>query len=155
MKTRPVIKSDTPKIIKLIGEVWAEYDCVLDLEEDDEYLLAPDDYFRSRGGEFWIVENENEIIATVAVLMSDEQTAELKSLYVREDFRHQGLGKDLTEVVIKFARTKGSNEVLLWSDTRFTKAHRLYERLGFEKISSRNLNDLNNSIEFGFKLKIR
>ncbi len=150
MKIRPVIKRDIPQIIKLIGEVWAEHDCVLDTETDEKYLLAPDDYFRSRGGEFWVVENESEIIATVAVLMNDAETSELKSLYVKKDFRQQGLGESLTELVIKFAQTKGASQINLWSDTRFTKAHRLYEKLGFKCFDKRELNDLNNSVEFEF-----
>ena len=42
----------------------------------------------------------------------------------------------------------------LWSDTRFTRAHRLYERLGFEREGTRKLQDLNNTTEFGFRKRI-
>jgi len=154
MKIRPVIKKDIPQIVKLITEVWAEYDCVLDTETDEKYLLAPGDYFRARGGEFWVAEESGEIIATVAVMFNDAETAELKSLYVRRAFRKQGLGESLIELVIKFARKKGAGEIVLWSDTRFTKAHRLYERMNFRNCGMRELFDLNNSIEFNFGLNL-
>ena len=155
MKIRPVKRGDAPQIIKLITEVWAEYDCRLDAENEDRYLLAPDEYFRSQNGEFWVAENDEKIIvATVAVLMLNETTAELKTLYVHRDYRKKGLGEKLTRMTIDFAGEKGAGEMILWSDTRFTKAHRLYERLGFERIGKRELNDLNNSIEFGFRLQI-
>lgn len=154
MKIRPVTKSDVPHIIKLISDVWAEYDLVLDTDIEEKHLLAPDDYFHEKNGEFWVVEIEDEIVATIAAMMSDKETAELKSLYVHKDFRRQGLGEKLTKFVMDFARTKGAKELVLWSDTRFTKAHRLYERLGFERFGERELHDLNNSIEFGFKRKI-
>lgn len=49
---------------------------------------------------------------------------------------------------------KEAKEIVLWSDTGFTKAHRLCEKLGFEEIGERRLNDLNNSREFGFRKKI-
>ncbi|MBA2735290.1 MAG: hypothetical protein H0U50_00740 [Pyrinomonadaceae bacterium] len=49
---------------------------------------------------------------------------------------------------------KEAKEIVLWADTRFIKAHRLYERLGFEKSGECRLNDLNNSREFGFRKKI-
>ncbi|MBA4184914.1 MAG: hypothetical protein H0X49_13015, partial [Acidobacteria bacterium] len=69
MKVRPVTKKDVPQIIKLIGDIWAEYDCVLDTQGDDKYLLAPDDYFHSKDGEFWVAAERNEIVATVGALM--------------------------------------------------------------------------------------
>jgi ribosomal protein S18 acetylase RimI-like enzyme len=87
-------------------------------------------------------------------MMLDEETAELKSLYVDKNFRQQGLGEKLTKLAIDFACKKGRNKINLWSDTQFTKAHRLYERLGFERFGKRELHDLNNSVEFGFKRKI-
>ncbi|MBA3632812.1 MAG: GNAT family N-acetyltransferase [Acidobacteria bacterium] len=154
MRIRPVIKRDIPQIIKLISDIWAEYDCILDTNIEEKYLLAPDVYFRQQDGEFWIVEEDNKIFATVAIMMLDEKTAELKSLYVHKNFRKQGLGEKLTELAINFARKKGRNKINLWSDTRFTKAHRLYERLGFERFGKRELHDLNNSVEFGFKRKM-
>lgn len=51
MKIRPVVKKDIPQIIELIGDVRAEYDCTLDVEREETYLLAPGEYFRARGGE--------------------------------------------------------------------------------------------------------
>lgn len=154
MEIRAATKEDVPQIIKLIGDVWAEYDCVLDTETEEKYLLAPDDYFHSKDGEFWVVANGSEVIATVAVMMNDAKTAELKSLYVGKDFRGRGLGQSLVELAIRFARLKGAREMILWSDTRFADAHRLYERMKFQKSGKRELDDLNNSIEYGFKRRI-
>lgn len=154
MKIRPVIKRDIAQIIKLIGDIWAEYECVLDVDVEEKYLLAPDEYFRSNGGEFWEAEADGEIVATVGVIISDVGIAELKTLYVHRDFRCRGLGEKLTNLVVGFAGEKGAREIVLWSDKRFTKAHRLYERLGFEKNGERELNDLNNTREFGFRFNI-
>jgi len=70
---------------------------------------------------------------------------------VRDDFRKQGLGEDLTKLAIKFVLMKNAKKIILWSDTRFTKAHRLYERLGFKKSGERELDDLNRSIESGYE----
>jgi len=151
MKIRPVVKKDVPQIIQLIGDIWAEYECVLDLEQDDKYLLSPEEFFHSKDGEFWVAAERNEIVATVGVIMLDEQTAELKSLYVKKDFRAQGLGGNLIKLAVKSAALKGGSEIILWSDTRFTKAHRLYEKLGFKLLGKRELKDINKSVELGFK----
>jgi len=62
MKIRSVIKKDIPQIIKLIGNIWAEYDCVLATEKEDKYLLAPDDYFHSKNGEFWVIAKKMKLL---------------------------------------------------------------------------------------------
>jgi putative acetyltransferase len=153
MNIRPATQADVKQIVKLIGDVWAEYDCVLDTNIEEQYLLTPAEYFHAKNGEFWVVEDNGEIAATCAVQMHDENTAELKSLYVNKDFRKHGLGQRLTEMTIDFARSKGAIEMVLWSDTRFIAAHRLYERLGFERTGQRKLDDINDTIEFGFRLQ--
>lgn len=154
MNIRPATDSDAPQIIKLIGEVWAEYDCVLDTSVEEQYLLTPAEYFHAHRGEFWVVEENEKIVATGAVQMHDA-TAELKSLYVHRDFRRHGLGQTLTEMAMDFARDKGATEMIMWSDTRFEAAHRLYERLGFAREGTRKLQDLNNTTEFGFRKAIQ
>jgi N-acetylglutamate synthase-like GNAT family acetyltransferase len=154
MNIRPAKQSDAPQIIKLIGEVWAEYDCVLDTNVEEQYLLTPAQYFHAYNGEFWVVEENDEMIATGALQMNSATTAELKSLYVHRDFRRHGLGQTLTEMAMDLAREKGAREMIMWSDTRFTRAHRLYERLGFERTGERKLQDLNNTTEFGFRRQL-
>jgi len=150
MNIRPATQADVPQIVKLIGDVWAEYDCILDTSIEEQYLLTPAEYFHAKNGEFWVVDEGGEIVATCAVQMHDETISELKSLYVNKDFRKHGLGKQLTEMTIDFARDKGAAEMILWSDTRFAAAHRLYEWLGFKKTGERKLDDINNTTEFGF-----
>jgi putative acetyltransferase len=44
--------------------------------------------------------------------------------------------------------------MFLWSDTRFTDAHRLYRSLGFRDCGYRELNDSNNSKEYGFEIAL-
>ena len=53
-----------------------------------------------------------------------------------------------------YARTKGKKRVILWSDTRFTDAHRLYRQLGFRQSSERDLHDIYNSSEYGFECEL-
>lgn len=154
MNFRAATQEDVPQIVKLIGEVWAEYGCILGTGVEEQYLLTPAEYFHARNGQFWVAEENEEIVATGAVQFYDDTTAELKSLYVHRDFRRHGLGQTLTEMAIDLARDRGAAEMTLWSDTRFTQAHRLYERLGFERKGTRKLQDLNNTTEFGFRKRI-
>jgi putative acetyltransferase len=49
------------------------------------------------------------------------------------------------------ARGKGASRIVLWSDTRFLTAHRLYRRLGYAQQGSRQLADISQSAEYGFE----
>lgn len=153
LQLRPSAAADVPGILTLISEVYAEYDCVLDAENEERHLLAPDAYFHAHDGEFWVVEMEGRILATVAVMLH-EDAGELKSLYVHPSLRRQGWGRKLTTLAIDFARAGGKGKMILWSDTRFTDAHKLYRSMGFEQKGVRDLHDSNNSIEYGFEMSI-
>jgi putative acetyltransferase len=154
LQLRPTIPEDVPGILALIGEVYSEYDCVLDAETDERHLLEPGPYFRARGGEFWVVEKNGGIRATVAVMLHEDDASELKSLYVHASLRRQGWGRRLTELAIDYARANGSQKMILWSDTRFLDAHRLYRSMGFREMGLRELHDSNNSVEYGFELSL-
>jgi putative acetyltransferase len=151
LQLRPTIPEDVPGILALIGEVYAEYGCVLAAEKEERHLLEPGPYFRAHEGEFWVVEEEGRIRATVAVML-DEDAGELKSLYVHSSLRRQGWGRKLTVLAIDYARANGKQKMILWSDTRFLDAHRLYRSLGFRETGTRELHDSNNSVEYGFEL---
>jgi N-acetylglutamate synthase-like GNAT family acetyltransferase len=148
---RPTIPEDVPGILALIGEIYAEYDCVLNAELEEQHLLEPGPYFRGHGGEFWVVEEEGKIVATAAVSLH-EDSGELKTLYVHPSLRRQGWGRRLTTLTMDYARAAGKPKMILWSDTRFTDAHRLYRNLGFTETGIRDLHDSNDTVEYGFEL---
>ena len=147
---RPTIAEDLPGILALIGEVFAEYGCVLDAEHEDTYLLSPGPHFRESGGEFWVVEQAGKIVATAAVLLHDDD-AELKCLYVHRSSRRRGWGRRLSELCMDFARRAGKRRMILWSDTRFIEAHQLYQQMGFTQRGTRELHDSNNTTEYGYE----
>jgi ribosomal protein S18 acetylase RimI-like enzyme len=150
---RPTVPEDVPGILNLIAGVYSEYDCVLDAEGEERHLLEPGPYFRSHGGEFWVVEDGGLIRATGAVLLHEDE-GELKSLYVHPSFRKQGWGRRLTELAIDYARRHEKSKMILWSDTRFVDAHRLYRSLGFREMGKRELHDSNNTVEYGFEMQL-
>lgn len=151
---RPTIPEDVPGILSLIAGVYREYDCVLNAESEERHLLEPGAYFRSHGGDFWVVEEDGAIRATVAVLLHEDE-GELKSLYVHPSLRKQGWGRRLTELALDYARRRGKSKMILWSDTRFKDAHRLYRKMGFRETGVRDLHDSNNTVEYGFEMPLK
>ena len=153
LSPRPTVPEDVPGILNLIAGVYAEYNCVLDAENDERHLLEPGAYFRAHGGEFWVVEENGVIRATVAVMLHAD-AGELKTLYVHPSLRRQGWGRRLTELAMDYARSRGKTKMILWSDTRFLDAHSLYRSMGYREIGIRELHDSNNSVEYGFELSL-
>jgi len=147
---RPAASADAPAIHALVDSIFREYNLRLVLDGPDAHLREPSEYFRSRGGEFWVLERAGEIVGTVGAALHDDESAELKSLYIHPSIRNLGWGARLTTLVMDFARRAGKRRLALWSDTRFSDAHRLYRRLGFVQSGERELYDLYQSREYGF-----
>lgn len=159
MSPRPIRAGEEPTAHALIDRCYREYGLVLNLEDACEaHLASPGEYFRSRGGEFWVVTDDAGLVrATAAMAVREEQgerIAELKSMYVDAAWRRRGMGRRLVEHVIDAAREAGCGSIELWSDTRFEAAHRLYESVGFARCCRREVEDSNDSAEWGYRLTI-
>lgn len=150
---RTATLSDTVGIVKLVGEVYAEYGLILDTENDEPHLLHVAEFFRARDGEFWVVDDDHIIKATVGVFLNGA-AAELKTLYVHPSLRRQGWGQRLVELVMNYSRQAGKRGIQLWSDTRFTTAHRLYRNMGFTECGTRQIHDSNMSEEYCFEKQL-
>jgi putative acetyltransferase len=151
---RPVIDADAQDLFGLLSLCYAEYPgCFVDPHDDLPDLRAAGSSYTSTNGAFWAVEDERgRVCACVAVDFPESGTAELHRLYVRSDRRGQGLGSLLVRQAENHARARGADRIVLWSDTRFTTAHRLYKRLGYTQIDGqRQLTDISRSAEYRFE----
>lgn len=151
---RPVQDADAQDLFGLLSLCFAEYPgCFVDPHDDLPELRAPATAITRKGGAFWVAEDaRGRIRACVAVDFPEPGTAELHRLYVRPDQRRQGLGEGLVRVAEALARGRGATRMVFWSDTRFTTAHRLYERLGYGRVGgTRDLGDISNSVEYRFE----
>lgn len=151
---RTATEHDTEGLQQLVAEVYAEYDCTLDVVHDEPHLLEPVLYFRRSGGELWVVDDEGFIRASGAVFLHPD-AAELKTLYVHPTLRRKGWGRRLVLMAMEHARLAGRRRMILWSDTRFLDAHRLYTSMGFHQTGMRELHDTNNSVEYGFASELK
>lgn len=134
---RAVTDADARAVQELIGGCFAEYEgCVLDLDDLDRWMLAP----ASR--QLWVLPATAAGALDACVGVGDGPEPELKSLYVAAPARRRGWG----HVLVRLAERAGA--VQLWSDTRFTDAHRLYHRLGWRDTGERrDLHDPSHSTE--------
>jgi len=88
-----------------------------------------------------VAEEAGSIIGSADVLIVPNLThaarpfASLENVVVSEARRGSGVGSALMEEVLRLARENDCYKVQFHSDRRRTRAHALYERLGFEPSS--------------------
>lgn len=153
LELRRAEDADAQDLFGLLTLCFADYPgCLTDPHDDLRDLRRPGASFRGAGEAFMVLEDERgRICACVAVDRPEPGVAELHRLYVRPDRQGRGIGAALIRRAEDFAREAGAGRVRLWSDTRFTGAHRLYARLGYlEEGGTRALGDVSGSVEQGF-----
>lgn len=75
---------------------------------------------------------------------------------MRPDQRGRGLGAMLVCQAESHARAKGADRMVLWSDTRFTTAHRLYGRWGYTQLAGQRLHtDISKTAEYRFEKQLQ
>jgi len=149
---RPGRDDDAEGFIRLIGDCWAEYPgCLMDLDGENPELRALASYFAAAGGALWAAEQDGVIVGMVGLKPEQGGLWELCRMYVAAGARGTGLAAALLSEAAAYARAHGATEFDLWSDTRFDRAHRFYERQGFVRAGGiRALNDISNSLEFHY-----
>lgn len=146
---------DSWDLIGLVASCFAEYPgCVLDVHGEMPYLLAPASSYAEWGGRFWVGEVGGRLVGSVGMVPAGDTVA-LRTLYVARTARRRGLGGRLIGTVEQAALELGARAVELWSDTRFTDAHRLYQRKGYvRRPETRELHDRSRTVEYGFGKQI-
>jgi len=149
----PATRDDARGVIDLIGRVYAEYGFVYDPRVEVPDLLRFEEHYEAPRGAFFVVREEDLIVGSVGVERVDGETAELHRLYLDAQLRGRGTGRALVQAALAWCRSeRGITRLILWSDTRFDQAHRLYTRMGFRQTGERTLpDDLNQTREYGYE----
>jgi GNAT superfamily N-acetyltransferase len=143
---------DAGGVIALIGRVFAEYGFIFDAVVEVPDLHAFAAHYVPPRGAFYVVRQDAMVVGSVGVERLDAETAELHRLYLDAAWRGRGLGRALVETVLDWCRAQRVPRLVLWSDTRFDLAHRLYTRMGFRRTGERVLpEDVNDTREHGFE----
>ena len=156
MSNAPVLRagrdSDAAGFIALVDTCWAEYPgCVMDLDGEVPELRALASYYARQNGALWAAEQDGRVVGMVATRPLADGTWELCKMYAYADQRGTGLAQSLVAAAETHARRHGASEMRLWSDTRFDRAHRFYEKSSYLRAGPiRALNDLSNSMEFEY-----
>jgi GNAT superfamily N-acetyltransferase len=91
-------------------------------------------YYAPPNGTFLVAVEQGAIIGTGAIRRLDDQTAELRRMWLLPAYHGRGIGYRLIQALFAFAVDAGYRRVRLSTSAVQRRAIRFYERLGFYPI---------------------
>lgn len=146
---RPIKEQDDPEVGQLIKTVLTEFKAnkpgTAYYDESTNHLST---LFTNPKAAYWVIEEENKVIGCGGIFPTEglpKDTCELVKLYLSPATRGKGFGRDLMFKCFERAKELGYRNIYLESMPELNQAVKLYERLGFEHLTSA----LGNSGHFG------
>lgn len=125
-------------VVQAHGEIYAkEYGWNSDFEALVAEIVAK--YLRAYQPQWercWIAELDGQRVGSVFVVRKSKTIAQLRMLIVLPQARGLGLGAQLTDECIAFARSVGYKKMQLWTNSCLDAARSLYAKRGFACIRS-------------------
>jgi len=88
-------------------------------------------------GRVWLIKTENKVIGYIVLTLGFSleyhgRDAIIDELYIKEDYRGQGIGTRAIELASKESRLLGIKALHLEVERKNTNAQRFYRKIGFE-----------------------
>ncbi len=123
----------------------------MDVDAEMPEYRALASYYADQGGALWAAEEGGQVAGMIAARPLSDGAWEICRVYVLPALHGGGLGHRLLDVAEAHAIGAGASRLMLWSDTRFDRAHRFYEKRSYVRSGPvRVLADISNSLEYGF-----
>jgi ribosomal protein S18 acetylase RimI-like enzyme len=142
-----VVRRARPEDLEVAGELTVAAYAEFTTGPDDHYIaLLRDAAKRDREAELWVAEQDGVVLGTVTLAMpgspwreiGTDDEGEFRMLAVAPSARRRGVGEALTRLVLDRFRDLGFHGIVLSSLAEMTTAHRVYGRLGFERLPERD-----------------
>lgn len=87
--------------------------------------------YSGKGNAFFVVEKDSKIVGTVGIKKDTDESALLRRLFVDENYRKQGLGRELLARAIDFCKAEHYKEIIFRATDRMQSAMNLMKNMGF------------------------
>ncbi len=150
----PALSADT---IAQARTLFREYASAIGAEvclvDFDRELVSLPGLYAPPSGRLLLAFQENpgspgEAMGCAAIRKFEQDTCELKRLYVRAALRGQGAGRELVKELIAEARSIGYRKMVLDTLPSMQEAHKLYRTLGFHEIPAYQKNPIPGALFF-------
>eukprot|EP00540_Astrosyne_radiata_P018772 CAMPEP_0116850158 /NCGR_PEP_ID=MMETSP0418-20121206/15999_1 /TAXON_ID=1158023 /ORGANISM="Astrosyne radiata, Strain 13vi08-1A" /LENGTH=158 /DNA_ID=CAMNT_0004482013 /DNA_START=1335 /DNA_END=1811 /DNA_ORIENTATION=+ len=119
----PLLKQGVTELFKLYFDELFQLGCDLGFQDfQSEWINLPGKYdFSSRGGLFVAIttstpaslSSTDQIVGCIALRPFEESCGEIKRMFLRQEYRRQGIGKQMAQVVVEHAWKEGYREIKL------------------------------------------
>ncbi|SAL22515.1 Acetyltransferase (GNAT) family protein [Caballeronia choica] len=131
---RPEFRDGVIDLILKIQNVEANLDISLDQQPD---LLDIESSYLRTGGGFWVALNQQgQVIGTIALKLETESVAVLKKFFVAKEHRGAatGIASALFETLRAFADSRSVKTIILDTPSSSRRSHAFYIKSGFRQI---------------------
>ncbi len=91
--------------------------------------------YKPPDGIFYLLQVNNKIIGMGAFRKLDDNTGEVKRMYIRQEFRGNGYGKALLKKLLNLGKEIGCSRILLDTGEFMSAAQYVYHSTGFQEIN--------------------
>jgi GNAT superfamily N-acetyltransferase len=148
-RIREYKEEDSENVFYFLSDILAnEFNITLDFDNlDSDLLNIRHHYNRDDGGCFWIVKlkDNSQIIGTVAMRKLKESKfvdannfAELKRMFLSKQYRGQGIGQQMLDTALDYAKKAGYSKIFLYSSQELKVSRYLYLKNRFMDIPCYN-----------------
>ncbi|MCM4159623.1 GNAT family N-acetyltransferase [Antarcticibacterium flavum] len=101
---------------------------------DEEVLGKPQQYILDPGGNIFFVKEGEKIIGTVALMKIEEGIFELTKMAITPAAQGKRIGQKLMEHCLNYAKEKGWEKLIIYSNRKLENAIHIYKKYGFKEI---------------------
>lgn len=149
------IIANTAEDYKAATMLFTEYAGSLDIDlgfqHFEDELNEPDEMYSTPSGCIILCKNDCKFTGCVAIRKINNETAELKRMYVQPVWQGKGVGKVLLDKAIQFAKAANYCCVRLDTLTHMFPAINLYRQYGFYEIPAYYHNPNKTTVYFEIK----
>ena len=126
-------ESDRILASQVISSVLSEYGLSWQPEAADKDVLNIEEYYLATGGEFWVIEHQNQIVGTADYypINRGEKAVEIRKMYLLPKVRGLGLGKYLLQQLETAIALRGFKQIWIETASILAEAVKLYESNGY------------------------
>jgi putative acetyltransferase len=129
---RPATNADAEGITALVFDVLTEYNLKPDPDDTDADLKDIEQSYFRQGGTFFVLETSDKtIIGSYGLHKADEQTCELRKMYLHPNHRAKGWGKHMMDHALAQAKKLRFTTMTLETASVLKEAINLYKTCGF------------------------
>ncbi len=134
------IKAGSTNDYEMARQLFKEYAVSINIDlgfqHFDEELDSLRTMYGAPKGGIILCKSTDEYAGCVAIREMQDDTGELKRMYVKPEYQHKGIGRALLEKALELARDCGYKKIRLDTLDHMLPAISLYEKAGFRKIDA-------------------